>query len=245
MSEPDVSVLMAVRNGRTNYPKGAWRENLRTTLFDNRDIRVQLCIVDDASDDNSLDRVVLWFGSRWLESDILIQGLETRQGPAAAYQRAAEMATGRYCILQSARSSYEPGALAAMVRALDGRRDVGFVYGNTRYYGAQERLHRPGPYLSERFLNGYPSLFGYLYRAEALVYCGYETVGEFGGVPVDCCDRDFMMQLIMNMGWTGLWLDRPTLHYYYSGVGQQTTHLHANRLAVSAWYETRWPGATY
>lgn len=235
--QPDVSVLMAVYNGLTGYQHGWLVEGICRTMHSG--VRVELCVVDDASSDDSW--AVLAAGAD-VEKDMNVGRHATRRGPAAAYQTAAEMATGRYVILQSVRSWYEPGALKAMVDALDAHPEVGFVYGQTRYHGASDRLHIPPPYQRARFFSAFDSLFGYMYRREALdAGCRYEHYLTRDGVNIDVADYDFIMQLIVDMGWSGLALrDLLALHYHYSGEGQMTNLVHQHQAEINAVFAERW-----
>lgn len=243
---PDVSVLMAVYNGIKNYPPNTlygvlgWGKEAGASRAD-FDISVELCICDDASTDDSYTTIRSWtpgVGTRtrkWKRHD-------ARRGPAAAYQTAAEMATGRYIILQSVRSWYEPGALKAMVDALDAHPEVGFVYGQTQYHGASKARNVPPPFRREQFWSNFVSLFGYMYRREALdAGCRYEHYITREGLNIDIADYDFIMQLIVNMGWDGLALpDLLALHYYHGGKGQMTRKVHKYQAEINAIFTERW-----
>jgi len=235
MKQPDVSVLMAVRNGLTAYPDGMLSRVIDQTL---QEENVELCIVDDCSTDDTR----VWLLSSLDKTRGRFYHLHERRGPAAAYQDATHLATGRYIILQSVRSWYEPGALKAMAEALDSHPEVGFVYGQTRYHGASEHIHVPPPFIKQRFFHNFDSLFGYMYRCEALdAGCEYVSYLEKDGNPIDIADYDFAMQLIVKMGWSGLALrDRLCLHYYYSGQGQQTALVHRHQHEIDAIFRERW-----
>lgn len=236
MSQPDVSVLMAARDPLTNYPPGQF-ERAIASMFEQSDVTVQLCIVDDASNDRDYFNAVV--SGR---GDIKAGGFIENSGPAAAYQFAAQMATGRYIILQSVRSWYEPGAFRAMIDVLDSRPDVGFVYGKTQYHGVREDTYTPPPFVRDRFWQSFDSLFGYMYRREALdAGCTYDTYLHRDGRHIDIADYDFMMQLLVKMEWSGLALrDRTVLHYLYSGEGQQTNLVHQYQSEIDAEFRRRW-----
>lgn len=233
----DVSVLMAAHNPVGSYPEGQFQKAMGTALAP-RDINVQLCYVDDASSEEVLspqEAAMCDFGARPVYH-------KENRGPAAAYQTAAKMATGRYIILQSVRSWYEPGAFKAMVDVLDNNPDVGFVYGQTQYHGARTDLYIPPPYRKQDFQHHLASLFGYMYRREALdAGCEYVSYLEREGKRIDVCDRDFAMQLIVKMGWKGWAMrDKLCLNYLYSGEGQMTNLVHKYQSDIDAIYQERW-----
>ena len=234
MSQPDVSVLMTVHNGVANYPEMqlnfalqmAWHEYAEVNVF------------DDGSTDDTRDILAWW--SRQFDN-INLATCNERLGAASGYRIAASMATGRYCILQSVRSWYEEGALKAMAQALDENPDVGFVYGWTQYHGAQTNLHKPPPFKRERFFKHFDSLFGFMFRREALdAGCEFVSYFERDGRAIDICDYDFVMQLICKMGWRGLALDRLCLNYHYSGEGQMTNLVHKYQADIDAEFARRW-----
>lgn len=236
---PDVSLLMTIYNGLENYPPDTLFTALITTLSE-KGPAIEVCIVDDASTDGTWEYL-----NYWGDDCLRIKRHSANRGAAAGYRTAAGMARGRYCILQSARSWYEPGALKAMVEALDANPGVGFVYGQTQYHGARETLYRPPPFDRERFFVHFDSLFGYMYRRRALdAGCRYVSYFEREGRQIDICDYDFVMQLIVNMGWDGLALrDRLCLHYLYSGQGQMTELVHRYQRQIDAVFNERWGAA--
>lgn len=239
--QPDVSVLMPVYNGLTNYPAGTLEKAIRTTR-EQEGVAVEFCIVNDASMDGSQAwlRECEYFKS---PTQIAYIGKSTtNRGIADSLDRASCYASGRYIIVQSVRSWYEPGALKAMVDALDGNPEVGFVYGKTQYHGAQEHIYTPPPFIRSRFFTHFDSLFGYMYRREALdAGCRYEGYIEREGKHIDISDYDFVMQLIVKMGWSGLALrDRLCLHYLYSGEGQMTNLVHKYQGEIDAIFRQRW-----
>lgn len=240
MSErPDVSVLMAVYNGVENYPTHcALGAAILRSLYEQAGVTVEVCAVDDASTDASWSTLQTFADL----CNVKIARHATNRGPAAAYQTAAEMATGRYIILQSVRSWYEPGAFALMVNALDENPDIGFVYGKTQYHGAREDTYTPPPFVRSRFWHSFDSLFGYMYRREALdAGCEYVGYLQRDGRPVDVADYDFVMQLVVKMGWRGLALrDALCLHYWYSGEGQQTNLVHEYQAEIDHIFAERW-----
>lgn len=232
MNRPDVSVLMAARNAIVNYPLGMLSKAVFSTVLQ-KGVAVEMCVCDDGSEDDTDEYL--------RRMDVRASAFTNRTGPAMAYHGASRMATGRYCIVQSVRSWYEPGAFARMVKALDDNPDIGFVYGATQYHGARDTLYKPPPFERGRFWRHFDSLFGYMYRREALdAGCQYVGYLDVDGQPVDICDYDFVMQLIAVMGWNGLALPETTLNYYYSGAGQQTNLVHKYQREIDEVFRQRW-----
>ena len=238
MSRPDVSVLMTVYNGLKNYPSAFLDRAIKSVLDEQPGVTVELLIADDGSDDGTA--VVL---TKLAQDDerVRVKFHTTRRGVAAGFNTAAAMATGRYVILLSTRGWYERGALADMVKALDEHPEAGFVYGATQYHGVQHQRHTPPPFNAADFNRSFISLYGYLYRAEALqAGCQYENYLRKDGVNIDVCDYDFVMQLIHRMGWSGVVIDRLALNYHYSGAGQMTAKVHEHQAEIDAIFHQRW-----
>jgi len=230
-TKPDVSVLMPAYNV-SSYPPDL---ESRRPCVNQFGVKWELCLVDDGSTDGGLDHMKATDALKFARHD-------TNQGVAAALNTAAGMATGRYFIVQSVRSWYEPGALMAMAAALDDNPDVGFVYGITKYHGAERRMHIPRPFDPANFAPGFDSLFGYMYRREAWdAGCRYHPYIYKEGRHIDISDHDFVMQLIVDMGYRGLALqDRLTLNYYMSESGQMTHLVHRYNDEIYAIFRERW-----
>jgi GT2 family glycosyltransferase len=107
--EPDLSYCVVNTNGRQDllaclaaiertHPAGVTRE---------------LLVLDNASQDGSAEAV------RELDSDLRLIELERRTGKAENDSMLLREARGRYCLLLNEDSELEPGAVAALIAALD------------------------------------------------------------------------------------------------------------------------------
>ncbi|MBN1122795.1 MAG: glycosyltransferase family 2 protein [Anaerolineae bacterium] len=236
---PDVSVLMPVYNMRERCPFGLLERAVESTLLRQPGVSVEICLVDDGSADRTPEIVeelqsIYPFLSSFRH--------EQNRGIAAALNTAASMAAGRYFIVQSVRSWYEPGVFGEFVDALDQCPDVGFVYGSTQYHGARRTRYLPPPFRRIDFFRHFASLFGYMYRREAWqAGCRYQPYIEREGRNIDISDYDFVMQLIVDLGWEGLALrDTLALHYFYQGEGQMTALVHRYQSQIDAIFRQRW-----
>jgi glycosyltransferase involved in cell wall biosynthesis len=240
MRTPDVSVLFPVRQGFANYPPDLFETVVLTTLHETG-VNLEICFVDNASTDGT------WGELQGLcdhYPNVKIARSVRDEGVAASLNRAASMATGRYLIFQSARSWYQPGALMLMAEQLDERSELGFVYGATQYHGLDERLHTPPRFEADRFRSSFDSLFGYMYRREAIEKgCEYDWYLFKEDQYIDLVDWDFAMQLIVKLGWKGSALPFICLHYYYSGQGQMTELVHRYETELMAEFHKRWGNA--
>jgi glycosyltransferase involved in cell wall biosynthesis len=242
--KPRISVLMTVHNGIENYPPGTLHRAIYSTL-ENEGVKLIVC--DDGSEDETPEIIKsLFFEYQYPYQKLFVESNKLRQGAAVGYQLAAklnsELVNSQYCILQSCRSWYEPGALKMMADYLDSHPEIGFVYGCTKYHGASERKHTPPPFIKDRFYHNFDSLFGYMYRREALEKCAYASYFEREGRAIDICDYDFVMQLIERMGYTGYAMrDQLVLNYYYSGQGQMTNLVHKYQQEINEEFRRRWP----
>ena len=237
---PDVSVLMPAYNPYSNYPDGLFETSI-SSLKHQTGTDIELVLVDDGSTDDIRPGLL---GVE--ESGVVFRYIRHREnrGTAAALTTAAKAATGRYLIAQSVRSWYEAGSLAKFVEVLDNTPDVGFVYGCTQYSGASNRIHMPPPFRREDFFNSFASLFGYMYRREAIeLGCAYFWYLKIDERTIDIADYDFVMQLIVDLEWKGLALRGVrALNYYYSGVGQMTNIVHQYQKQLDAVFAERWRG---
>lgn len=240
--QPDISVLMPAYNTVENYRPGMLKWVVEQTLRLQPGVSVELCIVDDASTDDTPD-LLAQLGDRYPQ--IIYTHHRTNQGVAGALNSAAELARGRYFIVQSVRSWYEPGCFKVLVDALEARPEIGFVYGMTQYHGVQQGLHIPPPFRREDFFRHFVSLFGYLYRREAWERgCRYQPYLQREGRSIDVSDYDFVMQLIVKLKWEGLALrEQKALHYLYSGEGQMTNLVHKYQREINQIFAERWGAA--
>jgi len=219
MSRPDVSVLMPVYN-LSNYPDGWFTRAILSTAAQKTD--VELCIVDDCSTDNTGE----WLHALEKEGAARVAKTKKNTGGADAVNLAAEMATGKYFILLSCRSWYEPESLTKMARYLDENEDIGFVYGCTHFHNDKraaggEWLKVPNDFNPDDFKRFFASSFGYMYRREA-----WDAGMRYGCtiyIPEEdrhmtIADYHMVMNLIFKMGWKGHAMqDMTALHYHFGG----------------------------
>lgn len=210
-TRPDVSVLMPVYKIST-YPLA--RQAVDSAL--NQDgVTVQVVMVDDGSDDNTMDILRQWAAD---DPRIVVARCDRRDKPPLnghlhgniPPNLAAKRATGRYFVWGSTRAWYEPGAFAAMVDALDSNPGVGFAYGWTQYHGNRRDLYKPGAFDATAFRERLVSLQAYMYRREAWDD-GLRYRGAFDFLYPS--DHDFALQLIVSKGWRGLCLPVTTYNY--------------------------------
>lgn len=236
-----VSVLFPAYNLIENYPDGLAEKAIFSAL-NQPGIRVQLCVVDDGSTDNTYD-FLKKMRDRY-DGITLLKHTENK-GSSEAANTAASAASGEYFVIQSARAWWEPGALVTMAKALDDQPGIGFVYGSTQYWGDRQDINTPPPFAAADFNTGFPSSFGYLYRRAAWDHgCRYTPYLKVEGKTLCIGDRDFMLQLIHKMGWHGLALpELLALNYLYSlSKGNQMTNLLIKyRAEMTEKMRERWP----
>jgi succinoglycan biosynthesis protein ExoO len=137
-AKPEVSVLMANRNGARHV-----EEAIRSALDQDLEA-LEVVVVDDRSDDDSLERIL-----RFAEQDrrVRLEQLREPAGPGAARNRALELARGRWAAVVDSDDLMHPARLARLVSQADGdRADI-----------ALDDLlvfHDDGSRKAERFLRG-------------------------------------------------------------------------------------------
>lgn len=240
ITQPDVSLLMPVYNGVVNYPEGGLKQAIDSALR-SEGVNVEVCVVNDASTDDT-DKILESYGNT-----IKLAHSQERVGAGKATNMAADLATGRYMMEYSARASLSPNGLARLVKLLDDNPKAGFSYGMMRVSGAINRLHIPKPYKRANLIREFTANF-FMFRAEAYtehgcVFRDYIDLGEQGFIGV--VDRDFMMQMMVNLDWDGVADESGVVivDYYYSGVNQGTATLERYRKRVMKVYERYWQGA--
>ena len=240
MHTPDVSVIMPVYNAYS-YPDG-WIERAISSVLEYQGCTVELCIGDDASTDRTpalLRRIEALNPGK-----VKIAYSKTNTGGAGNSNLAAEMATGKYFIMLSCRSWYEPGSLAVMARYLDDHPKTGFVYGNTLFHdGKDSRLKVAPEFTRDVFRKTFASSFGYLWRRQA-----WDDGSRYNctvWIPnakryMTIADRDMVMSLIFERGYHGKHLDTTTLHYVRGGVWQMNDLLKQHRKLILDEYQKKW-----
>lgn len=236
-TRPDVSVLIPVYNvGR--YGVAEFEARIQKTLEQHCQMQVVIC--DDGSDDNGETESILQ-KLHWQDKRIQITAHARNLGGSEATNTAATIAQGRYFIIGSARSWYEPNSLQDLVRVLDEQPERGFAYGFTQYHGAWEHRDEPPDYKREDFFTDFPSRFGYLYRREAWDRgCKYTPYLKVKGQTICIGDYDFIMQMICNLGWSGVRVPRLVLNYHRDKDGQVSHLVDEYRPQIDEIFRTRW-----
>lgn len=241
---PSVSVLIPVYNNPYTLAR-AVRSALNQPGVD-----VQVVICDDASTDDTVE-VAKTLCSEWEHTVPISGGLSgwyqsTPNGRIKIYCRqsngriaatlntAAERATGRYLIRLDSDDSFEPGCLARMVTVLDMNPDIGFVYGQRRYYGRRSDTYTPAPFNADDFNIHNAAGYCYMFRREVWDSgIRWEPLGTFGGVVIDMEDWQHLLKMI-GAGYVGLAMsDTLVLHYTfgYSGTWQELIQHEGEALA--------------
>jgi FkbM family methyltransferase len=237
---PDVSLLVPTWNIESYGVDKVWR--MVASALDQKGVRVEVILCNDASTDDTENIIRDW--ARW-DYRIRVINRAENGGAMMSCNDAAAVATGRYFIEGSCRSWFEPGAFAALVKALDENASVGFAYGATQYHGVQNHLHTPPPFRAEDFYTSFPSLQAYMYRREAWDKgCRHYRDCQIDGKWVYPGDWDFAMQMIVNLGWQGYTLNTLVYHYIMDASGQQTHIFEANREQIMKVFNARWPKVT-
>lgn len=114
-----MSVLIAARNAERLV------DEMAACVLGQRGVRLELLACDDASTDGTLERLRRW------RSDPRVRVLHNprRLFPAATRNRLLALARGRYCSPCDADDLLLPGALAALVAALDAAPAAGVACG--------------------------------------------------------------------------------------------------------------------
>lgn len=226
---PDISVLMPVYNVRS-YPPG-WFMRAVESVSD-----CELCIVDDCSTDDTFELLQTVPGAK-------VGRTKRNSGGVDAVNIAAGMATGRYFILLSCRSWYEPGSLETLARYLNEHPDIGFVYGCTQFHNP-ERYKKPIPFRDKDFRKAFVSSFGYLYRREAWdAGCRYDCTIWLNEEQryMTIADYHMAMNLIFKMKWQGYVLsDQLVLHYERGGAPQMGDLLAKHKKEMNQEFSRLW-----
>ena len=228
----DVSVIIPAYNCEATIARAI------ESALSQEGVTVQVIVCDDGSSDPA------FFAIPQAASVI---NHATNRGQCHALNTAAESATGRYIIELDSDDTFAPGALAAMVAALDAApENVGFVYGCTQYHGALGLYVQPRPYKRGDFYRNFPALYAFMYRREAWdAGCRYTPHLEKDGRSLSIQDWDMALQLIEYMRYDGLALrDTLVLHYTYAESGTVGHELKANADVLMPAFRKRWPKVT-
>jgi glycosyltransferase involved in cell wall biosynthesis len=95
-------------------------------------------VVDDASDDDTVECVMQWRARTGL--NVVIERLETNQGAAAARNRGIELANTRYVAFLDTDDEHLPETLGKLVRALDATAGAVAAFGDATKITPDHRL---------------------------------------------------------------------------------------------------------
>jgi hypothetical protein len=123
--DPSVSVVVPCFNYE-RYVRGAVQSALGQV-----GVRVQVIVVDDASDDDSVEVVEALAAE---DPRVVLVRHRTNQGPVATFNDGLELATGTYLVRLDADDLLTPGSLARSVALLDAWPTVGLVYGHPLHF---------------------------------------------------------------------------------------------------------------
>lgn len=205
MSGYDVSVLIPAYNAADTLVAAV------ESALSHEDARVQVCIADDASTDSTFEvmqRLALW-------PDVKIVRRAENGGVAAAQNSAAEIADGRYFIVLGADDYLEPGCVSYLAWTLDVQSDIGFVYGDSQVFGAQQHQHiAPAQFVVADYYRFFPTWYAFMFRRDAWdAGCRWTDFIRRGGRWLGLQDWDFALQLIETMGYRGMKAHTTVLHY--------------------------------
>lgn len=230
----DISVLIATHNGRVPL-----RRAVNSALAsDAPDCRVQVCICDDASTNDTYEVM------QSLTSDhVKITRHEKNLGTAQGYNSAAAIADGKYFIILGDDDWFEGKALAGLLKALRQFPGRKFAYGATKYWGERHDVVAPPKFQADDFWHQFASLYAYLYPRKAWDEgCRYSDIITLeNGRGLGVCDYDFALQLI-DKGYTGISMNNfPVLNYNLGTNSSQTAMIYARQAQLVAGFRQRWP----
>lgn len=131
MNDATVSVLVPTYNGALHIGPAI------DSVLSQRDVSLELVVVDDHSADGTADIVDAWRDPR-----VRVVRNPSRLGPEGNWNRALELATGRYVKLLPQDDLLHPGSLAAQVAALEADADetIALVFGGRDIIGPTGRI---------------------------------------------------------------------------------------------------------
>lgn len=169
--------------------------------------RWELIIVDDGSPDGTAavaERLIAANPERKIS---LLR--QANAGLGRARNAGIHAGSAPYILPLDADDTIAPAMLARTVSMLDQRPEVGFVYSDAVWFGAEERIHRAGPFDPTRLaINNYLTAHSLVRRKaweQAGGYCGRGIVDGFE-------DWDLWLSLVEH-GWQGAYLPEPLVGY--------------------------------
>ncbi len=156
-NKPDVSVIIPMHNASATVTR------LVESFLEIATAAVEVIVVDDASTDDTVERVMALRGP-----ELIVERFETNHGAGVARNRGFERATGRYTLFFDADDEIHPGTLTSAIQALD---DTGADVAMMPY----------------RYRRGFSPQFEDMNSFDAVVWAQYATsprrVTRLGDVP--------------------------------------------------------------
>ncbi len=182
MTKPyDVSVLIPAWNAEHTLARA-----IRSAL-NQAEIKVQVIVCDNGSIDATYNEACRFPIVDTFKFDV-------NQGFTGACNACGERAQGAMMIVLGADDWFEPNALTKMVKTLQARPGIDFVYGCMKYWGRRSDVYVPPPFNADDFYDRNASNYAVLFHCEVWargIRFGSEIEPSVG-VP----DWDFVLQMI-------------------------------------------------
>lgn len=118
------------------FNQGRWLQECLASIREQTYPRLEVIVVDDASDDPETRQILDGLGNDGAQTVIR---LEANQGPAVARNIGIERAQGRYVLPVDADNLLLPDAVMALVDQLQQAGDlIGFIYPNQQFFGTRD-----------------------------------------------------------------------------------------------------------
>lgn len=230
---PDISVIIPVYNNPYTIQRAVKSVHVQAG------VNVQIVICDDASTDQTPETLASLKNTS--SKGIYVIPRKENGRIAAALNSAAEHATGKYIIRLDSDDWFERGCLARLFAVIEANPQVGFVYGQRKYYGRRSDVYTPKPFNRADFNVHNAAGYCYLFRRDIWDKgIRWEALGTFGGAVIDLEDWQHLLKML-NAGITGMALpDTLVLHYTFGWAGTWQ-ELKANEPAALAELKRRFP----
>jgi glycosyltransferase involved in cell wall biosynthesis len=183
--QPKISIVMPTYNTAEQWLRKAIESVLSQTYG-----HWELCIADDASTDPSVQRVIAEYASR--DQRIKTVTLKENQHIAGASNAALDLATGEYIALLDHDDELRPHALSMVVRQLQARPDLDFLYSDEdkiTSYGMRFNPHFKSDWNPDLFLSQMYTCHLGVYRRSIVEKVGRFRVGFDGAQDWDLAWR--------------------------------------------------------
>jgi len=143
------------------YNYGQYLDECVTSVLEQRDVDVEVLVIDDASTDASAE-IAQRLAAR--DPRVEVRDHARNRGHIGTYNEGLDWVRGDYLLLLSADDKLVPGALARAVRVLDEHPSVGLVFGDVPQPGEEgtplrtegaPKIYPGHTWLKERFRSGY------------------------------------------------------------------------------------------